>query len=416
MSPNAALVSVGTELTRGIIRDSHGQMISRSLTNLGYHVAQMVILPDDGTIASVLHAIARKNDVVIVTGGLGPTADDMTRDTIADVAGVPLERNQECWDALHARIGERLRGANERQTLLPKGFSRIPNANGTADGFWGRSSGGSLLICLPGPPRELTPMFSEYVEPLLAKEAGRAVEARREYTSFITAEARLEDLAEQIAPNLTWATRFQDTKISLYLSGGTDEEKDEAIAKLRAHCGSALIADGGTSAPEILREALHERKAAFSCAESCTGGLAASYATDLAGSSEWFNGGVVSYSNEAKEKVLGVSPETIAAHGAVSEETAREMAEGVLSKIPSDYSFSITGVAGPAESERKKAGTVCFGFAGKGRKTQALTIRFTSWGRASVRRKSAVAAFILLSLYIRGEENLALVASGWAEA
>lgn len=401
MISSAAIILIGTELTRGIIQDRHGQFITKALTGLGIHTSQVVEIPDDGSIESILSAIVKKNDLVIITGGLGPTSDDMTRECIADVSQVPLVRNEESYRDLYERIGEKIHGANEKQTLIPSGFTRIRNGNGTADGFYGSTPSGCIIISLPGPPGEMQPMFEQTVLPYLSSLSGHAEETRREYSSFITAEAKLEDLTQQIAPSLNWATRFQDWKISLYLSGGSEEEKDRAIETLRSLCGPELIIDGDTSALDELIALLRKESLTISCAESCTGGLASSLLTERAGSSDFFPGSVVSYSNEMKQNVLSVKAATLMSEGAVSRECAIQMAEGVRNLTGSDYAFSITGVAGPAQSERKPVGTVCFGFCGKDRKSEAVTLHFSSWGRASVRRKSVCAALILARCFIQ---------------
>lgn len=413
MIGSAALIVIGSELTRGIIQDRHGQLVSRAMSGLGIHMSQIVEVPDDGSIASILSAIVRKNDLVVITGGLGPTSDDMTRQCIATVASSPLERNEESWNALHERIGEKIHGANEKQTMIPRSFCRIANANGTADGFYGYTPSGCLIVALPGPPREMQPMFESVVVPLVSRLSGHGEVTRREYTSFITAEAKLEELTQQVAPGLTWATRFQDYCISLYLSGGDEEEKDRAVSELRRVCGSHLIADGDTSALDILLESVHRHGLTLSCAESCTGGLASGMLTSPAGASEYFLGSVVSYSNEVKESVLGVDSSIIAEHGAVSRQCAQAMADGVMALTGSQCAFSITGVAGPGESERKKVGTVCFAFAMKGRRTRSLVLHFSSWGRESVRRKSVTSAMLLMASFIEGED-VEQVASTWA--
>ena len=135
----AALILIGTEITRGIIQDKHSQLVGKNLTSIGIHMSQIAAVPDDGTIEGILSAIVRKNDIVIITGGLGPTSDDMTRQCIADVAGSPLEVNEDSWNDLKLKLGDRLMGANEKQCYIPRGFTRIKNSNGTADGFYGRT-------------------------------------------------------------------------------------------------------------------------------------------------------------------------------------------------------------------------------------------------------------------------------------
>lgn len=412
MIASASLIIIGTELTKGIIQDRHAQFVSRALSSLDIHMNQIVAVPDDGTIDSILSAIVRKSDLVIITGGLGPTSDDMTRESIARVASSSLERNEDSWRDLYAKLGEKIHGANEKQTLIPRGFSRLKNDNGTADGFYGTSPEGTLIISLPGPPREMQPMFENLVVPMLAGLSGHKEFSRREYSAFIVAEAKLEDLTHAISPELTWGTRFQDYKISLYLSGGSEEDKDRAVSALRAECGPELIASGDTTALDELTAVLRSGGLTISCAESCTGGLASGMLTQQAGSSDFFTGSVVSYSNSVKQAVLGVEEAVIQTKGAVSEECAVMMADGVRKLTGTDYAFSITGVAGPVESERKKVGTVCFGFSSSSRPSQSVCLHFSSWGRDSVRRKSVNAALILSRCYIEGK-NLGEIAASW---
>lgn len=408
----ASLIIIGTELTRGIIQDKHGPLVSRELTAMGVHVSQLVAIPDDGTIRSIIEALMKSNDILIITGGLGPTADDMTRSVIAEAAGVSLVKSPECWQHLVNRMGEeRARGANEKQAFIPEGFSVIPNHNGTAPGFYGYGKD-TLLISLPGPPREMEPMFYDTVLPLIRNILALPEEKRDEYSSFLTPEAKLEELCEDADPELEWGTRFQDYKISLYVSGKTQEARDAAIEKIRAKVGKTRLADGDTTALGMLIEDLKKRGATVSAAESCTGGLASSLLTSLPGSSEYMVGSVTSYSTEIKRDVLGVSDDTIRDYGVVSKECALEMADGVGKIMGTDYSFSITGVAGPSLQENKSVGTLAFGFSSKHRESQSVEIFLRSWGRESVRRRASVAAFILLSAYINGED-VSEVASSW---
>ena len=407
---NASLIMIGTELTRGIIQDKNGPMISRELTHLGVHVSQFEILPDDGTIGSVLAAEIARSGLVVITGGLGPTTDDMTRNVIATASGHKLIRDEGSWNALVAKLGERAYGPNSRQAMIPEGFTIIPNGNGTAPGFYGYA-GSCLIVCLPGPPRELEPMLYDSVLPLIRKKLDLPDAERDEYSTFITAEAKLEELYEGIDSELDWGTRFQDYRISLYVSGKTRRERDEAISKLRSMLGEGRVVDGDTDPLSMLIDSLKRHGATVSVAESCTGGLASALLTERPGSSSFMLGAVTSYAASAKENVLGVPASLIDEHGTVSYECAEAMAEGVRRIMGSDYSFSITGVAGPDEDEGKPVGTVYIGFAGKDRESESIVLRFTSWGRASVRRRAAAAAFILLSMYIEGKSPEKIVSS-----
>lgn len=412
---NAGLFIIGTELTRGVIADKHCQLLATQLTRLGYHVERMVVVPDDGSIATVLTQALGRCDLIILTGGLGPTSDDLTRSVVASLAGVSLVRDQESFDTLYKRFGDRIWGANEQQTMIPEGFVAIPNPHGTAPGFRGLIDvdGRSVAcIALPGPPQEMDPMFFSEVLPYLAHLAGHNDFSRSEYSTFLIPEAQLEELCRTASFNgLEWGTRFQDMKISLYLVGGSEEERTEMADRLRAMVGPCLVADGDVTAVGLLTDELKRRGEMVSCAESCTGGMASMLLTDESGSSQWFWGGVTSYANEAKEALLSVSPETIATVGAVSERCAIEMAEGVRERSKSDWAFSITGIAGPdGGSEEKPVGTVCFGFAGTGRRSEAVTIHIRSIGRKSVRRRATTAALLLMLEFMRGSQLLDTVA------
>lgn len=407
----ASLIVIGSELTRGIISDKHGQLVSRELTKLGYHISQIVAIPDDGTIEQILHALLKSNDVIIITGGLGPTSDDMTRQAISDVAGRKLVKNEAAYSRLYKRVGERIHGANEKQAYFPEGFETILNPNGTAEGFYGYA-GNTLLISLPGPPREMEPMFRTNVIPLLSSLTGHEYKPRLEYSTFLIAEAKLEELTNDVDSSISWGTRFQDYRISLYAEGDKAEcERD--MGELQNRCGKELIVPGDVTALSALTSYLRENGLTIATAESCTGGLCAMLLTEEAGSSVYFNGSVVSYAPAVKEGVLGVKSETINTFGTVSTQCAIEMAEGALKKTNSDYAFSITGVAGPDKSEGKDVGTVCFGFAGKNRESECVMLKFTSWGRASIRRKSATAAFLLARCFIEHKENLIDITSRW---
>ena len=407
---NVSLVVIGTELTRGIIEDKHTSVVAREMTRLGLLFRESVLVADDGTIGEALSSLLPQSDVVIITGGLGPTSDDMTRSSIASLSGRKLIRNEEAWNHLFETLGDRAYGANEKQAYIPEGFEIIKNPNGTAPGFWGEV-GSTLLVSLPGPPREMRPMLYDSVIPLLVSKYGLEDDEREEYSSFVLAEAKLEECAEEADSTLSWGTRFQDYKISLYVSGGEKSEREKAIARLREIVGKKRLESGDVSALGLLTDTLKNKGYTISCAESCTGGLASSLLTSIPGSSEYMLGGVVSYSPDVKKKVLSVKEETVLKYGVVSEECAREMADGVRRLTSSDYSFSITGVAGPGRSENKEVGTVAFGFSGRERKSETITVHFPSWGRESIRRRSSVVAFILMRAYINGEDIEKIVSS-----
>lgn len=419
---SVSLFIIGTELTRGVIADKHGQLMATELSHLGYRVDRIVIVPDDGTIGTVLRESIEQSDVVLITGGLGPTSDDMTRQMIADIAGVPLVKDQVAWDELYQRVGERIYGANERQAMVPAGFERIPNPKGTAPGFkgyitvgsagsGGLADGGSRQVAcaaMPGPPVEMHEMFFHQVLPWLGSLRGHDDTGRDEYSVFMIPESKLEDLFNSVAePGVMMGDRFQEYRISLYLTGSDAEARRVTAKRLEDLFGPGLMVPGDVQAVDILSRYLEDHHLTVSCAESCTSGLAAKLLTDRAGSSSWFWGGAATYANDAKRTLLGVRQETLDTVGAVSEQCVREMAEGMLKVSGTDLAFSISGIAGPnGGTPDKPVGYVWFGFASRQYETQAVCLKMTSWGRDAVRRRAAVSALLLASLYINGVDLL----------
>lgn len=409
----ASLVVIGTELTRGIICDKHTSLVARELTRLSLHLSSSTIIPDDGSIGPLIAKLKEECDLIIITGGLGPTEDDMTRKAVAGAFGRELIRDEKAWKHLKETLGERAYGNNAKQAFIPSGFSIIENPLGTAPGFWGEVDK-KVVVSMPGPPKEMNEMFFSRVIPLLRRIYKIEEDERDEYSSFLTAEAKLDEVSESVDPSLVWGTRFQDYKISLYVSGKSKKERDEAIEKVKSILGEKRLEKGDVSALSLLVSTLKEKKVTISAAESCTGGLASSLLTSLPGSSEYMLGDVVSYALSVKENVLGVKKETLSSCGAVSFECALEMAEGVRRITNSDYSFSLTGVAGPDKSEGKDVGTVFLGFSGIDRESVSVLVKFPSSNRDSIRRRACVAAFLLMRAFIDGE-NIEKIVSSWGK-
>jgi nicotinamide-nucleotide amidase len=415
-----SLFIIGTELTHGIIADKHGQLMARELTQLGYHINRMVIVPDDGTLGEVLHQCLQESDIVILTGGLGPTSDDMTRSLIASLAGVQLVQDEASYNDLFARIGDRIQGANLRQVCFPEGFRPIVNPKGTAPGFSGsipvmKAGVSTEVLCyaMPGPPVEMHEMFYHRILPELANLSGHNGIGRDEYSCFLIPESKLEDACAQASTEgIIWGTRAQEHRISLYLSGGDEGSHPAMIDKLEQILGTGLIALGDYEAVDILSRYLEENHLTISCAESCTGGLVSKLLTDRGGSSNWFWGGVVSYANEAKMALLGVPSVTLNDYGAVSAECVEQMAMGMRTVSGSDVAVAISGIAGPSGgSPEKPIGLVWYGFSAKDRANASVCVQFSSFGRASVRRRAAIGALLLTFFYINGSDLLDMVRS-----
>jgi nicotinamide-nucleotide amidase len=408
---SAVIISAGTELTEGILQDAHVRYIASELTSLGFYVRRGVQVPDDIPLfrAELARAIV-DSCLVIITGGLGPTSDDLTREIVAEAAGVPLDFHQEAWDALRARFaGRTVSETNRKQALAPRGFVLLPNPNGTAPGFQG-TVGDALVIALPGPPSELRPMFSRSVLPLVAERFGAAAEAEVLWgTALMVPESTLEEALRAGAGadarseemrgvprrnGVRWGTRVDEDRIVFSLRGGRSEEREALFKALVTRLGPIRIRGGETRPAQLLTDALLARNARIAVAESCTGGLIGKYITDLPGSSRVFWGGFLAYSNEAKARLLGVGDHVLAEHGAVSEQAVLEMARGAMEASGVEAGLSVSGIAGPeGGTEEKPVGTIWIGVARKDGRVQARLFSF-SGSRDMIRRRTAVAGML----------------------
>jgi len=401
----AVVLSAGTELTEGIIQDTHVRFLASELTSLGFRVLRGIQVPDDA--AAYREELARATRdacLVIVTGGLGPTTDDMTRELIAEAAGVPLDFHPEVWEGLLARFaGRKISDTNRKQATAPNGFPLIPNPNGTAPGFHG-ALGESLVVALPGPPSELRPMFSASVVPLIRQRFGAPAAAEFLWgTALMVPESNLEEgLRRSRKGEVAWGTRVEEDRISFSLRGGLASEREGFFADLVAFFDSTRIRAGETRPAQLLTEALLARNATLVIVESCTGGLISKYLTDLAGSSRVLWGGFVTYANSAKSSLLGVPAEVLERHGAVSEQTACAMARGAIEHSQAGVALAVTGVAGPdGGTPDKPVGTVWIAAALRGEECQARLFSF-SGSRDMVRRRAAVAAMLFTESRILG--------------
>jgi nicotinamide-nucleotide amidase len=393
----AIVLSVGTELTEGVIQDSHVRFLAAELTALGFTVQRGMQLPDEAaSFRAELARAADDADLVIVTGGLGPTADDLSREVVAALAGVPLAFHQDAWDRILARFaGRAVPESNRKQALAPEGFELLPNANGTAPGFHGRI-GQALVVALPGPPGELRPMFTDLVIPLLRRRfaLGQAPQVLRG-TAFMTPESALEEALRNCRrEGVGWGTRVEEDRIAFSLRGGAAEDREAFFRSLVSALGPVRVCREEFRPAQVALEALAASDLVMVTAESCTGGLVGRYLTDVPGSSRWYWGGVVSYADAAKERLLGVPAHVLARHGAVSGEAVSAMASGALAVSGAGLSLAISGVAGPdGGTVDKPVGTVWIATALAGAAPAAFACRF-SGGRDVVRRKAAVAGLL----------------------
>lgn len=368
------VLNTGTELLLGKTVNTHAAWIGRALFLLGLRIERQTTVPDGEAIREAMMEAIERCDALIVTGGLGPTSDDLTREITAEVLGIELITDEAALrsiESFFALRGRPMVEANVKQALSPVGADVLPNPNGTAPGIYvpprlnGRSQ--CAVFLLPGPPRELHPMFQVEVVPRLRALAGiehppSALELKftgiGESDFHQGIDARLAEV-----PGLEFGYCAHIGEVDLRLIGGPDVIEQGRIIALREFA-AFLVSEDGSSMEQTVVRLLREKNKRLAVAESCTGGLVANRITDVPGASEVFTCGFVTYANESKIAQLGVSAETLAACGAVSEEVAMEMAAGALRASGADIAVSVTGIAGPGGgSGEKPVGTAWIGLA-----------------------------------------------------
>ncbi|GAC43205.1 competence/damage-inducible protein A [Paenibacillus popilliae] len=414
---NAEIIAVGTELLLGEIVNTNAQFISQQLALLGIDVYFQTVVGDNPhRLRHVLEIARTRSGLVILTGGLGPTMDDITKDIVAEI----LER-ETCLDEasvtkleeMFSRRGTPMVESNKRQAMVIEGATILPNETGLALGN-ALLTDGTAFILLPGPPREMKPMFEQEVIPWLDGSGllNESVLHTRKLKFAGIGESKLEDRLRDLIEtqeHTTIATYAKEGEVLVRLATKTADER-EAVQRLgetelaiMSRIGEHLFAAEDISLPEALLQLMSERKLTLSAAESCTGGLFAGMITSVPGSSDVFQGGAVTYSNEMKERILGVPHELLEgeqAPGAVSAETSKAMAEGMQEIADTDFSIAITGVAGPGHSERKTVGLVYIAIAEKGRDTQVEELRLTG-DRSTIRLRTVNAVMYRLWTRVR---------------
>jgi nicotinamide-nucleotide amidase len=371
----AEIIAIGSELLTPHRIDTNSLFLTGALNEIGLAVRVKHVVgdhPDD--LDAVLRAALERADVVITTGGLGPTDDDLTREAVARVLGRDLVDVPEILAIISERFvrrGARMPDVNRRQARVIEGATWLPNANGTAPGQL-LEAGDRVVVLLPGPPRELQPLYNDAVAPVLRERAAGRRLRRRVIKTTGRSESQVEELAQPIYSRLLNETPRIDTTIlaspglvelHLSCSGNDEQELDRALAaavdRLTAVLGDSAFSVDGRTVEEVVGGLLQARGWRVAAAESCTGGLMMQRLTDVPGSSAWVLGGVVAYDNSVKVSALDVPADQLEAHGAVSEVVARAMAEGVRARTGADVGVGITGIAGPdGGSDEKPVGTV----------------------------------------------------------
>lgn len=398
------LITIGNELTSGEVVDTNATFMAESLAEMGHEVMGIVTIGDDPSrIEEALLQARERADAVVVSGGLGPTQDDLTASSAARALGLQLILNQEVLEDLRSRFARRgmeMPVSNEKQAFFPPQAEIIPNPMGTACAFAVRQRG-KIFVFLPGVPRELKYLFKEKVIPFLEKERkDKTVVRSTTLKVFGFTESAIADLLKDIDPrkfgaNLAYLPRFPENHVKITVKGNLPEEVEGNLQKLeriiRERLQGRVIAANQETLEEIVGRLLRANQATLAVAESCTGGLVAHRLTQIPGSSSYFERGVVVYSNAAKIQLLGVPDSLIAALGAVSAEVAEKMAHGVRQLSNTTLGVAVTGIAGPeGGSEQKPVGTVFIALASP---RGTVSKKYQFWGdRSQIKTISAYTA------------------------
>src|SRR5918997_1041278 len=374
---SAEIVTIGTEMLLGDLVDTNTAWLSIRLATLGVGVYRHTTVGDNrGRIVGALGEAASRADLVITTGGLGPTSDDLTNECLAAVAGREMVEYPEARahvDEMFRRFGRTPTANNYKQALFPEGTRLIPNPLGTAMGAL-LEADETLFATLPGVPSEMRSMFAETLEPLIRERSDGSIISKTLWFAGIGESALAEKVQEFLdATDPTVAPLAGQGKVRLRITtrAATPEEAEERIApvekEILSRLGDYYFGEGEETLESAVGRLLAAQSATLALAESCTGGLLAKRLTDMPGSSAYFKEGLVTYSNESKERLLEVPQEMLAEHGAVSEPVARKMAEGARRLAGTDYGLSVTGIAGPdGGTEEKPVGLVFVGLADAG--------------------------------------------------
>ncbi|MBE5792652.1 MAG: competence/damage-inducible protein A [Clostridiales bacterium] len=371
------ILSIGTELLMGQVANTDAQYISRRLSALGISVYHHTVVGDNVLrVKDALSTALSRSDIVITTGGLGPTEDDLTKETVAEYLSLSLVMHEESLLRIKKRIegyGSVMTENNIKQAYIPETAIVMPNDCGTAPGCIIEKESKTVAI-LPGPPREMQDMFEKQLFPYLEKKSGETLVSRYLHIFGVgesLIETKLKDLFHLGTPTLALYCSTSETTARLSVMVKNEKDADAILDpvenEIRKRMGNALYAEGiNETMPTTVLRMLKERNKRVSFAESCTGGMLASSLVDISGASDVFDMSFVTYSNEAKSRILGVDPGLLRAFGAVSPECARAMAIGAREKSQADYALSITGIAGPdGGTAEKPVGLVYIGIADK---------------------------------------------------
>ena len=407
----AEIIAVGTEILLGDIVNTNAQFISKELASIGIDVFRQEVIGDnEDRLFEMLDEALKRSDIVITTGGLGPTGDDLTKETACKYFGMNLVLHQKSLEELKkyfARLNKEITESNMKQVYFPKESIVLPNPNGTAPGAI-LEKDNKFIIILPGPPKEMKPMFLNHVKKFLSAKGNGMIVSKVIRVLGIGesfAAEKLKDLIDgSINPTIAPYAKDEDVIFRITAKADTEEEGFKLIEPVKNQVierfGSDYYADDEETIEQVVSKMLVEKKLKIATAESCTGGMIASRLISYPGISEVFLEGAVTYSNEAKVRTLNVKQETLDEFGAVSQETAKEMAEGIANRAGADISVVTTGIAGPGGgTEDKPVGLVYIGVFFKGK---ISTYRYVFNGdRNKVRLRATITALDLVRRKLR---------------
>jgi nicotinamide-nucleotide amidase len=414
----AEILATGDEIRSGALVDSNSAYIAEKIEELGIKITRHNCVGDDeNELTTILLELAERADIIVVTGGLGPTIDDLSREAAARAAEVSLQLDANVLEKIESFFVSRqkiMSENNTKQALFPQGATILENPIGTAPGFSVKIGRGTFFF-LPGVPAEMRKMLNQQVIPRIRQNLKETYHYKTATIStFGLGESALEERLSKFSAlfpdiKLGFRASFPEVQIKFYLKNSNKQalvkEQEEATEWIKNKLGHKIVSLTGQSMAAVVGDLLVQQKATLAVAESCTGGLIADWLTDRPGSSDYFLLSAVTYANEAKEKVLGVKHTTLEKFGAVHEETAKAMAAGVQKLSGATYAIATTGIAGPAGgSPEKPVGTVYLGLAGpSGSKSQHF---FSAFGKRRLNKKIfAIQALNLLRLELLSGEN-----------
>jgi len=407
----AELITIGDEILIGQIIDTNSAWMAQELNAIGIRVKQISSVSDDREhILKALAEALQRADIILITGGLGPTKDDITKKTLADYFGVGMKLDEEALanvTRIFAKYNRPLLEVNRQQAMVPANCEVINNLNGTAPGMWFNNNG-KIIVSMPGVPHEMMYMVEQQIIPKLKETFTLPVIIHRTLLTVGEGESflaeRIADIEDSLPSYIKLAYLPKLGQVRLRLSGYTDNEAtlqqeiDAYATQLTQRLGNIIAADEDIALEKAIMNKLEALGETVSVAESCTGGYLSHLFTQHAGSSATFLGGAVSYSNQLKESILGVEAETITQYGAVSEQTVTQMVQGALQNFKSTYAIAITGIAGPTGgTPEKPVGTVCIGVAGRG-ETVIKKFVFGNKRRQNIERAAITALGMLNTL------------------